>query len=418
MQKRFLVVIGTFLLAMLLYIDRILISVAKPEVTSDLALTDKQMGWVLSIFSLGYALFQVPSGMLADKIGSRKALSLIVSIWSIFTAITGFAWNFVSLLLIRFLFGAGEAGAYPSINRTVFSWIPIKERGLITGINFSAGRLGAAFSLPILVWIIQAIGWQNSFYILGGIGLIWAVVWYLFFKDEPQDVKNISELELNYILNYRQSQSKEKIETLTLKKLFSERNVWFLMLQYFANNFTFFFCLTWLFPHLKTRFDLENIEAAFYSAIPLIFGAFGNIFAGALVDFLYKKGYESRSRTITAMLGFLLAAVGLFGSIFCYSVNEAIFFLSIAIFGADMTISPSWSTCTDIGGPYSATISGTMNMFGNLGAFITALIFPYLKDWTGSDEPFFFIGVFLNLMGVILWLGIDPSKLIFNKKII
>ena len=418
MQKRFWVVISTFLLAMLLYIDRILISVAKPEVTSDLALTDKQMGWVLSIFSLGYALFQVPSGMLADKIGSRKALTLIVSIWSIFTAITGFAWNFVSLLLIRFLFGAGEAGAYPSINRTVFSWIPIKERGLITGINFSAGRLGAAFSLPILAWIIQAIGWQNSFYILGGIGLIWAVVWYLFFKDEPQDVKNISELELNYILNYRQSQSKEKIETLTLKKLFSERNVWYLMLQYFANNFTFFFCLTWLFPHLKTRFDLENIEAAFYSAIPLIFGAFGNIFAGALVDFLYKKGYESRSRTITAMLGFLLAAVGLFGSIFSYSANEVIFFLSVAIFGADMTISPSWSTCTDIGGPYSATISGTMNMFGNLGAFITALIFPYLKDWTGSDEPFFFIGVFLNLMGVILWLEIDPSKLIFNKKII
>ena len=149
---------------MLLYIDRILISVAKPEISRDLGLTDKEMGWVLSIFSLGYALFQVPSGALADKIGSRKTLTFIVSLWSVFTAFTGFAWNFISLLLIRFLFGAGEAGAYPSINRTVFAWIPLQERGIVNGINFSAGRLGAAFALPSVAWLIKAIGWQNSFF--------------------------------------------------------------------------------------------------------------------------------------------------------------------------------------------------------------------------------------------------------------
>jgi MFS transporter, ACS family, glucarate transporter len=413
MLKRYWVVFGTFLLAMLLYIDRIMISVAKPEVTADLGLSDKEMGWILSIFSLGYALFQVPSGMLADKIGSRKTLTLIVSLWSVFTAMTGLAWSFISLLFIRFLFGVGEAGAYPSINRTVFSWIPIKERGFVTGLNFSAGRLGAAFSLPLLAWVIQEIGWQNSFFILGGMGLVWAVVWYLFFRDEPQEMKNISESELSYILNYRQSQQKEKNEKLTLKQLFSERNIWYLMGQYFANNFTFFFCLTWLFPHLKTRFHLENVEAAFYSAVPLIFGALGNIFAGIMVDSLYKKGKESRSRTLTAMIGFLLAAVGLFGSIFSNSANDAIIFLSIAIFGADMTISPSWSTCSDIGGVYSGTVSGSMNMVGNLGAFFTALVFPYLHDWSGSDEPFFYFGVMLNLLGILCWMKIDPSKKIF-----
>ena len=191
MQKRYWVVFGTFFLAMLLYVDRILISVAKPNVTADLGLSDKQMGWVLSIFSLGYAIFQVPSGMLADKIGSRKTLTLIVSIWSIFTAITGMAWSFVSLLVIRFLFGMGEAGAYPSINRTVFSWIPIKERGTVNGINFSAGRLGAAFSLPVLAWLISKIGWQQTFLILGGIGFVWALVWYHFFRDEPTEIQTI-----------------------------------------------------------------------------------------------------------------------------------------------------------------------------------------------------------------------------------
>lgn len=418
MPKRYWVVLGTFLLAMLLYIDRILISVAKPEVTAALSLTDKQMGWVMSIFSLGYALFQVPSGMLADNIGSRKTLTLIVSVWSGFTAFTGLAWSFISLLLIRFLFGIGEAGAYPSINRTVFSWIPIKERGLVTGINFSAGRLGAAFSLPVLAWVIQEIGWQNSFFILGSIGFIWAVCWFQFFRNEPTEIKNISDTELNYILQYRQAQQKEKNQNLSLNQLFAAPNVWFLMGQYFANNFTFFFCLTWLFPHLKTRFQLETVEAAFYSAIPLVFGALGNIAAGGLVDFLYRKGYQSRSRTLTAMLGFLLAALGLFGSIFSNSANDAIIFLSIAIFGADMTISPSWATCSDIGGVYSGTVSGSMNMVGNLGAFLTALIFPYLKDWSGSDEPFFYIGVMLNLLGILCWLKINPStKIIVQNQL-
>ena len=411
MPKRYWVVFGTFLLAMLLYIDRILISVAKPDVSRDLGLTDKEMGWVLSIFSLGYALFQVPSGALADKIGSRKTLTFIVSIWSAFTAFTGFAWNFISLLLIRFLFGAGEAGAYPSINRAVYSWIPIQERGTVNGINFSAGRLGAAFALPFVAWLIKAIGWQNSFYLLGIIGVFWAIIWYLFFRDEPDAMQNITEKEKNYILEHRQqTKNSENTEGGTISNIFKKSNMWLLMLQYFSSNFTFFFCLTWLFPHLKTRFQLESVEAAFYASVPLIFGAIGNIIAGLMVDFLYKAGQYAQSRKLTAMIGFLLAAVGLFCSIYTQSAVATVVLLSIAVMGADMTLSPSWATCSDIGGRNSGTVSGAMNMFGNLGAFFTALAFPYLQVWTGSNEPFFYIGTFLNVAAAIMWLWIDPLK--------
>jgi ACS family glucarate transporter-like MFS transporter len=204
MQKRYWVVVGTFLLAMLLYIDRIMISVAKPEVTNDLALSDKQMGWILSIFSLGYALFQVPTGLLADRIGARKTLTYIVSIWSLFTATTGLAWNFMSMMLIRFLFGAGEAGAYPSMNKAVFSWIPQQERGTVIGINFSAGRLGAAFALPLVAFLIQFFGWKMSFFVLGFIGIFWAAIWFFFFRDEPIEVKSMSDEERKYIYENRQ----------------------------------------------------------------------------------------------------------------------------------------------------------------------------------------------------------------------
>ncbi|MFC2128110.1 MFS transporter, partial [Bacteroidota bacterium] len=148
--RRYFMVIGTFLLSLLLYIDRVCISVAKDSISEDLLLSDKQMGWVLSVFALGYALCQTPSGILADKYGPRKILSAIVIVWSVFTAFTGMVWNFISLLVVRFLFGAGEAGAFPSISRAVYSWIPMSERGLVTGINFSGSRLGAAFSLPLV----------------------------------------------------------------------------------------------------------------------------------------------------------------------------------------------------------------------------------------------------------------------------
>lgn len=416
MNTRTWIVIGTFFLAMLLYIDRILISVAKTDVATALSLSDKQMGWALSIFSLGYALFQMPSGWAADKFGARHILTAIVTLWSILTALTGWAWSFVSLLAIRFLFGAGEAGAYPSINRVVFSWMPVSERGTVNGINFSAGRLGAAFALPSVAWLIQAFGWRECFAFLGIIGIVWAAVWWLWFRNEPTEKTGISQQELNFILKNRQQTATDTYEKLSLNTLLGSRNMHLLMGQYFASNFTFFFCLTWLFPHLKTRFNLDTVEAGFYASIPLIFGAVGNIIAGRMVDYLFKQNQFSASRRYTAIVGFLIAAVGLWMSAYAHTAVEATIFLSMAVFGADMTLSPSWATCSDIGGNNSGMVSGAMNMVGNLGAFLTALAFPYLQAWTGSNEPFFYLGTFLNLSAILMWQRIDPIKVLENKK--
>ncbi|MEM1360028.1 MAG: MFS transporter, partial [Bacteroidota bacterium] len=195
MKGRYFVAAGMFLLALLLYVDRVCISVAKESIAGDLALSDKEMGWVLSIFALGYALFQVPSGLMADKFGPRKVLTGIVTIWSALTALTGAAWNFVSLLLVRFAFGAGEAGAFPGMARATYSWIPLRERGMITGLNFSGSRLGAAFALPFVAWLITDFGWRNAFLILGGIGVAWAVAWWFSFRDRPEDHPALSKKE-------------------------------------------------------------------------------------------------------------------------------------------------------------------------------------------------------------------------------
>jgi ACS family glucarate transporter-like MFS transporter len=402
---------GTFILAMIVLFDRILISVAKDPIASDLSLNDKQMGWVLSIFALGYALFQTPSGFLADKFGARRVLTAVVSLWSFFTALTGAVWSFASLIVVRFLFGMGEAGAFPSMARAIFKWIPIRERGIVNGINFSGGRIGAAIALPLVAGLIEFTSWRMSFVILGIIGIVWAVIWYAWFRDSPSKHPGITEKELRYIEdNIQQPTANLENEKISFGKMFKSKTMWLIMGQYFSSNFTFFFCLTWMFPHLKATYNLESIEAGFYSSAPLIFGALGNWVSGWMVDYIYRKKRWELSRKLPAIIGFSLATIGIIASIYMKEVNGAVIFLSIAVFGADMTLSPSWSACVDIGKEHSGTVSGTMNMAGNLGSFFTALAFPYLLSMTGSGTPFFFVAAALNLLAIVMWLAIKPQE--------
>jgi MFS transporter, ACS family, glucarate transporter len=317
--------------------------------------------------------------------------------------------------VIRFLFGASEAGAFPGISRAVYSWYPLKERGLVTGINFSGSRLGAAFALPVIAWMIHATGWRTTFVILGLIGIAWAAFWYIWFRNSPEEHQGISEEEKAYIIKNRQQIVRTEKAGITMSTMLKSGNMWLAMLQYFASNFTFFFTLTWLFPHLQTKYSLEIVEAGFYASAPLIGGALGNWFAGWLVDVIFKKGNWKLSRRIPAMAGFALVLTGLLGSLHMETVNGAIIFLTVAIFGADMTLSPSWSFCVDIGRRNSGAVSGTMNMAGNLGSFITALAFPYLNAWTGSDEPFFYTGAALAFIAIISWGFMHPDRPILNE---
>lgn len=406
---RYKMVLATFILSVNAYMDRIFISVAKDPISESLLLSDQQMGWVLSIFALGYALFQTPTGMLADRYGPRKILTAVVTFWSIFAALSGAVRTFFSMLIIRFLFGIGEAGCYPAMSRAVYSWIPLKERGIVNGINFSGGRIGGAISLGVMPWLVTAAGWRMGFVYLSLIGFVWVFIWYFWFRDDPTEHPTISDDERDYILETRQPQTPGIKAALPLSTLFRSKNMWLLMIQYFSSNFTFFFCLTWMFPYIQSTYTLSASVAGFYAAFPLIFGAIGNWFAGWAIDFIYKKGYWDWSRKGTAIVGFALAAVGLVVSAFMATPLMAVVWLSLAVFGADMTLSPSWSTCNDTGEEHSGAVSGTMNMAGNLGSFTTALAFPYLSGWTGSVLPFFFVGGALNLVAIALWLIIKPQ---------
>lgn len=415
MPKRYVLVVATFLLSLLLYIDRVCISTAKEPIMADLGITDTQFGWILSAFAFGYALVQTPAGAMADKMGPRLVLTAVVGAWSIFTGLTALAWNFTSMLIARFLFGVGEAGAFPGMARAVYSWIPVKERGLVKGINFSASRLGAAATMPLLPVMIETLGWKASFGTLMAVGFVWAAVWWFWFCDEPADHPTISETEREYILANRQESmpgASTGTGPLSTAALLSSGSMWLMMGQYFASNFTFFFCLSWLFPYVRETYNLDYTDAGFYAMIPLLGGAVGNVFSGWLVDLLYARGYETWSRRLPAMSGFALASTGLLMSVGQADITGAVMWLTIAIFGADMILSPAWSFCIDIGGSHAGKVSGTMNMAGNLGSAIVAIAFPYLLEWTGGVETFFYVGAALNAGAMLLWMGANPKRVI------
>lgn len=416
--RRFLLVTGTFMLSLLLYIDRTCISTAQEAISSDLHLSKEQWSWVLASFAFGYALFQAPGGALADRLGGRAVLTTVVALWSIFTGLTAAAWNFASLLAIRFLFGAGEAGAFPGMASVIYKWIPVGERGLVKGINFSGSRIGAAIAMPGIAWLIAAIGWHRAFLGLMVAGFAWSAFWWFWFRNEPEDQPGISPEELAYIHANRQGgQSKQTPEPApSPARLLASGNLWLMMIQYFGSNFTFFFSLSWLYPYVKETYNLNAVDAGFYAMAPLLGGAVGNIFSGWMVDALYRNGHTTLSRKLPAILGFALAAMGMVMSLHQATAGGAVFWLTVAIFGADMTLSPSWSFCIDIGGRHAGVVSGTMNMAGNLGAAITALAFAYLPETSRGNVAFFYTAAGLSVLAIICWLLANPAARLTPSK--
>lgn len=406
------------------YMDRACISSAAKYIMNDLKISPEVWGVILGIFAIGYALCQVPSGWFADRFGARKALTIVVSVWSVFTAMTGMARNALQMLVLRFLFGVGEAGAFPGATQAFFRWLPVKERGLAHGINFSGSRLGAALSLFLMPWLIMKIGWRLMFAVNGLIGLIWVVVWLTWFRDNPKDNKKVNEAELDYIEKGRASDFMVTAKS-SFAEVFTSLNMSLAMVQYFASNVTFFICLSWLPKYISDQWP-DNPHAIYYSAVPLVFAAFANWIAGSMVTGLFKKGYHVSSRRITAMVGFGLGVLGLVLAISTDSLGfldsdkaRLLWFVAsfgLATFGVDMTLSPSWAFCNDIGGGHSGAISGSMNMVGNIGAALSAITFPLLLDTeTGSANRFFMLAAGLNGVGIIAWCLMNPNRLSDKK---
>lgn len=393
---RFMVVAGIFILAWILYIDRAAISSAKGTIASELNLSDQAMGAVFGAFLLGYSLMQIPSGWFADRFGPRIALSSLVALWSVFTFLTGTVSDLAWLLAMRFLFGVAESGAFPASARTFYNWLPAGERGIANGILFSGAMLGAGVSFPICARLIGAVGWRWAFYLLALPGFLWALIWVTVFRDYP-----------------RQRVAEEPAACgvgMTFGQVFRSAPMILAMVQYFFGNFTFYIGITWMLPYLTERFKLTAPEAANYAVAPLAAGAIANWTAGLIVDALYRSRYRPWSRRLPGVLGFLLAAIGISSVSLAGTPLAVVAGFAVAIAGVELTISPSWAFCMDIGGKNAGGVTGAMNMVGNFGGFVSANAFPFLTRLTGSSASYFYTAALLNLLGLTCWILMKPRE--------
>ncbi len=401
------------------YIDRACISSAAGAMQSELGIDDVMMGRIFGIFAIGYALFQIPFGWLADVLGPRRVLAWVVSAWSVFTMLTGAAYSALSLLVIRFLFGVGEAGAFPGATRALYDWVPAKERGIAQGLFHSGARVGAAISLFLMPFLITLVGWRLTFVVNAIIGIVWVAVWLIWFRDDPKDHRWVNVAELSYIRAGLPEKSVASAKV-PFAVVVTSGNMLLAMFQYIASNVTFYISFTWLQPYMTKQW---GSGAALYAPIPLIFGMFAHWTAGILVTFLHAKGYPVGSRRIPAVTGFVIGALGLMLTTQAGDAGPLAFVLcfSVAVFGVELTLSPSWSFCMDIGGENSGAVSGAMNMLGNLGSAFSAIIFPYFVahitlPWfaprPGTANSFFVFAAALNVLAAIAWLFMNPKKAI------
>ena len=398
----------TVALAFLTYMDRVCISVTAPAILRDLRLSNIQMGFVFSAFTAAYALFEIPTGLWADRIGSRRVLTRIVTWWSIFTGLTGVAWNFPSLLALRALFGAGEAGAWPTVARALSRWFPEQERGTAQGIFFMGAHLGGGLT-PILVAAIAArIGWRGTFPLLSVFGFIWAVSWFRWYRDEPRDHASITAEELGWIEGGRRTTPETGRENI-FRAALKTPGIWFLCLMYFTQTYGFNLYVTWMPTYLQHEKHLHGTVLAVLAGLPLLLSVPADLFGGILTDRLSQRFGLRLGR---CLVGFgSLAAAGLFlfaGALSQGAVSAVL--IALAAASSNFLLGASWGTCADIAGNHAATVSAAMNTSGQVGGVLSPIVFAFLTRTRASWAAPLFVTAALYLGGAVCWYFVHPER--------
>jgi ACS family glucarate transporter-like MFS transporter len=405
MKYRHRVLALLFLLSIITYLDRVCIAVAGPRMQADLRIGPEGWGWVVGIFAFSYAAFEIPSGSMGDRIGPRRVLTRIVLWWSCFTTLTGFAANVGMLLPIRFLFGAGEAGAYPNSSASIARWFPTAERGRAHGVIWMASRIGGAIS-PLLVVPIQArYGWRASFYVFGILGVAWAAIWYGWYRDRPSEMPGVSQVEMEEIGD----PPARPHRGLPWRTAFRSRNFRLLLWMYFTYCYGTFFFLSWLQTYLVKGRGFSERDLLL-STFPFILGALANLCGGFSSDALVRRMGLKKGRRTVGVIGLSVSALFTMASILTSNKYTALAFLALSYGGADFMLPTAWAVCLDIGKKYAGAVTAAMNTAGQIGSFVSSVLFGYFVKYSGSyDVPLVPMTVMLAISAA-LWLKIDATE--------
>jgi ACS family glucarate transporter-like MFS transporter len=395
-------------LATLTYLDRICISIVGVRIKTEFGLNNEQFGWVLASFALAYALFEIPSGVLGDRIGPRKVFIRIVLWWSLFTALTGFTTGLVSLIVVRFLFGMGESGTYPNCLIAVSRWIPLGETGRsLTWVGIGS-QIGSAIAPLIIIPLAVSYGWRMPFYVNAIIGVLWVLCWYFWFRDFPAQMRNISSKERQYIeANCRHSTQQHLIP---LRVILKNRTVWALMCMYFCFQWANYFFVAWMPVYLQEGRHFSEAETSPIIFALFIAGIIGLLAGGFFGDWIVKRKGLRFGRRFVGMTGFAMCGLMIFFAALTSQNYVSAYCLVAANWAYSFGVMTCYAVCSDIGRNNTGTVTGAMNFFGQMGAFFLALMFGKIADVTHNFNYPLFVVAFVLLIGFILWFAIDPMK--------
>ena len=413
-RARYVVVMLATVLAMITYLDRVSIGSMQKEIRADLGLTEEQMAYVFSTFALAYAAFEVPTAWWADRVGTRRVLARIVLWWSSFTILTGAAFNYVSLVVTRFLFGAGEAGAWPGAARTFARWIPQQERGRVQGIFFAGAHLAGGLTPMLVAALLPWLTWRGVFVVFGMIGFVWVAVWQAWFRDEPAEHPSVNAAERELILAGRRVGGSHPTGWHFWGRLLARRNTVALCVMYFPNSFAVYFCMTWLATYLSERHGLGHTQLAFFAGLPLIMSILGDLLGGAVTDLASRRFGLRAGRTFVGGAAYAVAGLAM---ILAATTDRGMLaggLIAVAVAASMFSLAPSWATCLDVAGEHSGVLSAMMNTSGQIGSLLSPIVVISLARGEGGwDAPLYLMGA-LFLVGAVAWCLIDPRKRVFD----
>jgi sugar phosphate permease len=406
MPYRFRVLLLLFCLVLVMYLDRLAIAAAGPRIQREMGLSPSHWGWVIGAFTLAYAIFEIPSGMMADRIGPRKVLTRIVLWWSAFTALTGAATSFGGMLLVRFLFGAGEAGAFPNCTSAASRWIPPAERARSLSVFWMATATGGMLCPPIVVAIEQRHGWRAAFYAFGSLGVFWSAIWYWWFRDSPSEKPGISFEERRKI----ESLPASPRHAIAWSRVLRNSNFIRLLLMYHTYCWGAYFYLSWLHTYLQLGRALTESQMAVASSLPSAAGLGGVIAGGYFSDKLARTHSLRFARCFIGSLGLMLSGVLLLTATVTADKWIAVALLTIGLGAMDLMLPVAWSICVDTGGEHAGAISAAMNTAGQIGSLISAVAFGYwVESMKSYDRALMPLAAMLIVSGC-LFAFIDPSR--------
>ncbi len=402
-------------LGMITYLDRACIATLAPDIVHDLRLSPVQMGYVFTVFQLAYALFEIPTAWWADRKGTRSVLSRIVLWWSCLTAATGAAVNYPVLLVVRFLFGVGEAGAWPCVARTFSRWIPARDRGTIQGIFFAGAHLVGGLTPALVLWLLHFLSWREVFVSCGAIGFLWVAVWATWFRNDPSEHPAVNAAELQTIVSGRAADCGHSAGRDYWRKLIANRNMIALCIMYIPNSMIFYFCLTWLPTYLRLRHGFDATSVGILAGLPLIVSIPGDLLGGLVTDRLVARYGLRLGRCGLGAGAYVIAGLALLAAGASSSPVLAATLIAVATGLTMFTLGAAWGAVIDVGRNHVGVVGAMMNSTGNLAAMLNPLIVAYSVQWFGSwNLPVHLMGG-LFLVGALSWIVVDPTRPVFDE---